>query len=224
LDDQCSWWRSVAVRSLGSEEWFSDTGVEGRRILQMDQERQLAAKLDSEFLQGSGAGSSPILGLRNISGITQTEVASGSGNGGAPSLTDVINAIDRLERDNAKPSAIFMAPRTWASFKKLDDLQERYQLQPDPTQDAARRLFGIPVFVSSQISITETQGNQNDCSFVIVADMSQVCVGVRTQNAVIYNPFSYASAGQIEVITTSRVAFNVLATEAIEIVKGVRTS
>jgi HK97 family phage major capsid protein len=104
----------------------------------MDQERQLAAKIDRECLDGAGA--SPLLGLRNIPGITQTEVASGSGNGGAPSLGDVINAIDRLERDNATPSAIFMAPRTWAVFKKLDDLQERYQLQPDPTKDAAAAL------------------------------------------------------------------------------------
>jgi HK97 family phage major capsid protein len=97
-------------------------------------------------------------------------------------------------------------------------------LQPDPTREAARRLFGLPVFVSSQISITETFGSNNDTSYIIVADMSQVVVGVRTQNTVLYDPFSYASTGQIQVITTSRVAFNVLATEAIEIIEGVRTS
>ncbi len=119
-----------AVRSLGSEEWFSDTGTEGRRILQLDQEKQLAAKIDSEFLQGAGAGSSPILGLRNIAGITQTEADAGSGNGGLPGLVDILDAMDRLERDNASPSAIFMHPRTWATFRKLDDLQERLQLQP----------------------------------------------------------------------------------------------
>jgi hypothetical protein len=45
-----------------------------------------------------------------------------------------------------------------------------------------------------------------------------------TQNTVLYDPFSYASTGQVQVITTSRVAFNVLATEAIEIIEGVRTS
>ncbi len=216
--------RKYAVRSLGSEEWFSDTGTEGRRILQMDQERQLGAKIDSEFLQGAGAGSSPMLGLRNIAGITQTEADAGSGNGGLPGLVDILDAMDRLERDNASPSAIFMHPRTWATFRKLDDLQERLQLQPDPTREAARRLFGLPVFVSSQISITETYGNNNDTSYIIVADMSQVVVGVRTQNAVLYNPFSYASTGQIEVITTSRVAFNVLATEAVEIIEGVRAA
>jgi hypothetical protein len=45
-----------------------------------------------------------------------------------------------------------------------DDLQERLQLQPDPTQDASRRLFGLPVFVTSQIAINETYGPNNDTS------------------------------------------------------------
>jgi len=106
----------------------------------------------------------------------------------------------------------------------LDDLQERLMLQPDPTREATRRLFGLPVLVSSQISITETYGNNSDTSDIIVADMSQVVVGVRTQNTVLYDPFSYASTGQIQVITTSGVVFNVLATEAVEIIEGVRTS
>jgi HK97 family phage major capsid protein len=216
--------RKYAVRSIGSTEWFEDTNTEGRRILQMDQERQLAAKIDRECLEGAGAGSSPLLGLRNIAGITQTEADAGSGNGGLPGLVDILDAMDRLERDNASPSAIFMHPRTWATFRKLDDLQERLQLQPDPTQEASRRLFGLPVYVSSQISITETYGSNNDTSYIIVADMSQVVVGVRTQNTVLYDPFSNASTGQIQMITTSRVAFNVLATEAIEIIEGVRTS
>jgi HK97 family phage major capsid protein len=70
----------------------------------------------------------------------------------------------------------------------------------------------------------ETYGSNNDTSYIIVADMSQVVVGVRTQNTVLYDPFSNASTGQIQMITTSRVAFNVLATEAIEIIEGVRTS
>ena len=190
----------------------------------MDQERQLAAKIGSECLQGTGAGSSPTIGLRNLAGTTQTEVDAGSGNGGLPGLVDILDAMDRLERDNASPSAIFMHPRTWATFRKLDDLQERLQLQPDPTQDASRRLFGLPVFVSSQISITETYGNNSDTSYIVVADMSQVVLGVRTQNTVLYDPFTYGSTGQIQVIATSRVAFNVLATEAVEIIEGVRTS
>lgn len=99
-----------------------------------------------------------------------------------------------------------MHPRTWATFRKLDDQQDRLQLTPNPSLEAARRLFGLPVFVSSQISITETFGNNSDTSYIIVADMSQVIAGFRTQNAVFYDPFSYASTGQVQVITQSRVA------------------
>jgi hypothetical protein len=54
--------------------------------------------------------------------------------------------------------------------------------QPDPTRDAARRLFGIPVFVISQISITRDVRHQVHTSYIIVADMSQMIVGLRTQN------------------------------------------
>jgi len=36
--------------------------------------------------------------------------------------------------------------------------------------------------------------------------------------------FGHASNGQIQVISTSRVAFNVLAPEAVEIIEGVRAS
>jgi hypothetical protein len=54
--------------------------------------------------------------------------------------------------------------------------------------------------------------------------MSQLAVGVRAQNAVLYDPYTYASSGQVQVISTSRIAFNVLANEAVEIIEGVRTS
>jgi hypothetical protein len=52
--------------------------------------------------------------------------------------------------------------------------------------------------------------------------MSQVIVGFRTQTSVLYDPYTYASQGQVQVISTSRVAFNVLAAEGVEIVEGMR--
>jgi HK97 family phage major capsid protein len=109
-----------------------------------------------------------------------------------------------------------------ATFRTLDDQQDRLRLTPDPSLEAARRLFGLAVYVSSQISITESFGNQNDTSDIIVADMSQVIVGFRTQTSVLYDPYTYASQGQVQVISTSRVAFNVLAAEGVEIVEGMR--
>lgn len=216
--------QAYAVRTVGSIEWFADSEIEPRQLLADDMRNQLGLKFDVDCLQGDGTSTKPIIGLRNISGITQTEVASGSGNGGAPALADIINAIDRLERDNAVPSFIAMHPRTWASFRKLEDLQDRLQLTPDPSQDAARRLFGLPVLLSSQISITETQGSNADCSYIVVGDGTQLAVGLRAQNVVIYDPYSYASSRQVQIIQHSRLAFNVLNVEAVEIVKGVRAA
>jgi len=213
-----------AVLSRGSIEYFEDAGVEGRRILQDDMTRQLAAKYDKEMLEGVGAGSSPIVGIRNISGITKTPVASSVGNGGLPSLNDILDAIDRIERDNGNPSAIYMHPRSWATFRKLDDLQDRLQLTPNPSEEAAKRLFGLPVYTSSQIGITETLGSSNDCSYVIVADATQIVAGIRTDTAILYDPYSYASSGQVQIVAHSRLALNVLATEGTEVITGVRTS
>jgi hypothetical protein len=47
----------------------------------------------------------------------------------------------------------------------------------------------LPVFVTSQIVINETCGNNNDTSYIIVADMSQVVVGVRAENVALYDPY-----------------------------------
>ena len=53
---------------------------------------------------------------------------------------------------------------SWNTLKTLQDLQDRYQLQPDPTAEARRSLFGVPVSLSSQISITDTAGSNSDTS------------------------------------------------------------
>jgi HK97 family phage major capsid protein len=215
---------AYSIRAVGSLDWFSDAQPDARNLLADDMSKQLALKYDVDCLEGDGTSTKPIVGLRHISGITQTEVAAGSGNGGLPSLADIINAIDRLERDNATPSFIAMHPRSWASYRKLEDQQDRLQLTPDPSQAAARQLFGLPVLLTSQISIAETQGSNSDCSYIVVGDGSQLAVGIRTQNFVIYDPYTYSSTRQVQVVQHSRVAFNVLNVEGVEIIEGVRTS
>ena len=79
------------------------------------------------------------------------------------------------------------------------------------------------MYLSSQISITETKGANSDCSYMLVADMGQVVVGMRQQAAVLMDPYSLAANGQVRVITAVRVAFNLLATEGVQVIKNVRT-
>lgn len=211
--------RKYATRTIASSELFADSNPPAREILTRDHLAQLAAALDLDMLEGTGV-SGKLMGLRNDPNVTKTSLGA---NGGAPTLGDVIDAIERLERDNAKASAIFMHPRTWKVFRKLQDTTNRYQLQPDPTEAARRSLFGVPVFLSSQVSITETVGSSTDCSYIIVADMSRVVVGKRQDMNVLYDPFSKSSTDQIVVQTTTRWGFGVLDDEAVEVITGVRT-
>ena len=180
---------------------------------------QLAAALDRDMLEGTGTGGK-LLGFRNWPNVTTTTL--GAGAGAAPTLGDILDAIYRLQADNATPSAIFMHPRTWTTIKKLDDQQDRYLLQPDPTQDAAQRLFGIPVFLSSQISITENPTAVS--SYIVIADMSRVAVGKRLDMSVLFDPYSRSSYDQTQIITTTRWGFAVLDETAVEVIAGVKTS
>jgi HK97 family phage major capsid protein len=92
---------------------------------------------------------------------------------------------------------IFAHPRSWNTLKKLQDLQDRYQLRPDPTAEARRSLFGVPVALSLQISITDTAGANSDTSYILLVDMSRVVVGIRSTLQVLYDPFSLSSTDQI---------------------------
>lgn len=212
--------RKYTIRTVSSSEFMADANPSAREILAMDHERQLAARLDADMLEGNTGGH--ITGFRRISGVTTTEL--GSGNGATPALNNINDALYRLEADNADRTrvAIFMHPRTWNTFSKLLDLQDRYQLQPDPTTDARRSLFGRPVFVSPQITITETVGGSSDCSYIVLADMSKVVVGRRLTLGVLYDPYSKSGTDQVVVQTQTRWDMNVLHTEAVEVLTGVR--
>jgi HK97 family phage major capsid protein len=207
------------TRTIGSSEWFADAKPDARQIVQMDHERSIAAAIDLQMLEGTGVNQ--LMGLRRQTGVNVTTL--GSPNGAAPTLDDVADAIYRMEKNNARPSVIFMHPRSWNTLKKLQDLQDRYQLQPDPTAEARRSLFGVPVSLSSQISIADTAGSNSDTSYILLVDMSRVVVGIRSTLQVLYDPFSLSSTDQIVVRTTSRWGVALLDEEGVEVIAGVRT-
>jgi HK97 family phage major capsid protein len=210
--------KKYIVRTVASSEWLSDSNPAAREIIADDHARQLASRLDLDMLEGNGT---MIIGLRRKAGITSTSLGA---NGATPTLDNLQDALYRLEAANADMTRVawFMSPRTWQTFGKLKDSQNRYQLQPDPTTEARRSLFGRPVFVSSQIAITETVGSSSDCSYIIAADMSRVVVGRRLDLTVLYDPFSKSSTDQVVIQSTVRYDMNVLHTGACEVITGVR--
>lgn len=210
--------RKYIVRTVASSEWLADANPSARQILADDHARQIAARLDLDMLEGNGV---QIIGLRRKSGVTATSLGV---NGATPTLDNLQDALYRLEANNADMArvALFMHPRTWQTFAKAKDSQSRYQLQPDPTTEARRSLFGRPVFVSSQMSITETTGSNSDCSYIIAADMSRVVVGRRLEITVLYDPYSKSSTDQVVIQSQVRYDMGLLHAAACEVITGVR--
>ena len=91
------------------------------------------------------------------------------------------------------------------------------------TAAAVRSLFGVPVLTSSQISITETPGSSTDCSYIVAVDADQLVIGRRADVDVLFDPYSYGSTDQVQIITRVRYDFALLQSKAAQVLTGVRT-
>jgi HK97 family phage major capsid protein len=147
--------------------------------------RSLALKFDLGALEGSGTPPE-IRGLKNVSGISTVSMGT---NGAIPtSLDHIADAIGALEAENATASAIVMHPRSWKTLTKIKETSGSVKALLQDEQGGApnapsRSLYGVPVFLSSQVSVTETQGSSGAvASSAYVYDASQV-VAVMRQDA-----------------------------------------
>ncbi len=135
----------------------------------------VAAKLDRQFFGASGDGVTQPRGLFVYAG--QTLPVSG-----ALALDDLLDAQAMALAANVNTSAVkwVMTSREFIGLRKLKDLQDRYQLQPDPTQPGSFTLFGIPVVVSNRVpdsaGVDTIPGNVDDTARVGLVDFSQIVV------------------------------------------------
>lgn len=215
--------KKYTCRTIVSSELLADSTPSARRIIADDHARQLANRLDLDMLEGN---STAIRGLRWQAGVNMVELGAGGGggNGATPTLDDIADLLLRLEAANADLTRVrlIMAPRTWNTFRKLQDQYDRYQLQPDPTAEARRQLFGVPVLVSPQITTTETVGSSHDCSYILAADFSRVVVGRRLEVAVLYDPYSQSGTDQVVVQSQVRYDLALLHAAACDVLTGVK--
>ncbi len=139
----------------------------------------VAAKLDSAFFAGTGgtpAGSEP-QGMLSWSGTTAIL------NVGTLTLDHLLDALGQAMASNVEVGRCkwFMRSSTFIKIRKLKDNSNKYLVQPDPTQDALFRLFGIPVVVTNRIP--EVAGTPITTS-VVLCDMSKVAVARDTAPSV----------------------------------------
>jgi len=164
----------------------------------------VALMMDLGFIEGSGASNQPT-GLKNISGIN-TGTATGA-NGSTVTLDYVASGIAALQKSNANPSAIIMNPTLWATLATIKDTSGRYLSQATSNSIAAptqNQLFGIPVYLSSQLSQTETKGSSSVTGSIYVIDAPEVKVILRSDPAVEIDRSRLFNSDQSEIRVTFR--------------------
>jgi HK97 family phage major capsid protein len=143
--------------------------------------RSIALKFDWGVYEGNGVAPE-ISGLADITGIQ--EVSMGTNGAQITNLDPFADAIGLLETENAQATAIVMNPRTWKTVIKLKETTTSIKplVQDEaggPTASVRRSIYGIPVYLTSQISITEGQGSGTNTSSAYVYQASQVIAVMR---------------------------------------------
>jgi HK97 family phage major capsid protein len=169
--------------------------------------RSVGLKLDLGFYEGSGTAPE-IRGLKNVASIGSVSMGT---NGAAPaSLDEIADAIGVLEAADAEAGAIVMHPRSWKEYSKLKELtsgSNKPLLQDSAgsgSQGVTRSIYGVPVYLTSQLSITETQGTASTGSSVYVYDPSQVYAVIREDVRVELDPYRLFNFDQSEVRAVTR--------------------
>jgi HK97 family phage major capsid protein len=214
----------IATLTVMSNEMIADSNPSVLKLLEMQVVRALALKYD---LSAFEANDTNFKGLKNTSGITLD--SSLGANGSVPSNLDVIaSAVATLQTANASATAIFMHPRTWGTLCKIKEQtsgNNKPLLQESGgsgSQGITRAIYGVPVFLSSQLSITETKGSSTDCSSIYVADMSQIVPVFREDARIEVDSSRLFNSDQSELRAIMRATLAVPNAAAVVRIEGVR--
>ena len=170
--------------------------------------RDIALFQDLQYLEGAGTGTN-LQGIKGYTGLT-TSSFSAAANGSTPTGDQLIAMVYDIRKANTEPNAWIMHPRTLQNIQLLKDNVGRYLFSdqtvwgaPDVNPAAGTgftypsaavgRLLGYPVFLSSQISITQTQGTSSAASYLILGNFNY-CLILERQ--------------ALEIATSDQVAFN----------------
>ncbi len=128
----------------------------------------VASKIDKQLLSATGDGITVPKGLLAYAGVQSIDKA-----GADLALDDLLDAWGLALSANVNMSGLrwVMRPDSFTALRKVKDGSQRYQLQPDPTQDGVFKLFGAPVTVTDRLPVdAESQET------VVLADFSQIAV------------------------------------------------
>ena len=149
--------------------------------------RSLALKFDLGAFTGTGTPPE-VRGLKNTTGV-QT-VSMGVNGAALTNLDPFADALGQLETENAEGTAIVMHPREWKTLSKIKEVtgSTKPVLQESSgagSQGIERKIYGVPVYLSSQLPITEVQGTSGAvASSAYVYEAAQVVAVIRQDTRV----------------------------------------
>lgn len=173
--------RKLAGLVYASNELVSDSNPDAQNVLAENLARSVALKLDKSFYEGSGTAPE-IRGLKNQSGI-QT-VSMGANGAALTNLDPFADALGLLAEADANGTAIVMHPRNWRALTKVKEATGSnkpvlIEGSGTPTGGIRRSLYGVPVYLTSQLSTDETQGTADTANSIYVYQADQVVVVMR---------------------------------------------
>jgi len=213
--------KKFGAYTLVNREAIEDSAPQLREVVANSLVRDTAVELDKQLVTGSGSGQN-LRGLRNVSGVTAGP--STGTNGGSLTFAHLADTLGAAEGADVDPERLawIMHSRTWASVRKLADSSSRPIVSVDPTQGVHPTLWGHPVFISNSLSVAETKGTSSDCTAILLADMSQVVVGVaREVELTVSEDFAF-DTDQVAVRVTARYDIGVPHPTAVTITEGIR--
>jgi HK97 family phage major capsid protein len=114
--------------------------------------RQVVDTENSQILTGNGTTGN-MNGLINQAGNTIAVPDSlASGVTALDYILEGINTLRTVPNVLAVADQIWLHPNDWYSLIGLKDGLNRYMITPDPTQDAPKRLFNIPVYTTTAMT------------------------------------------------------------------------
>lgn len=211
--------KSIKVITRFSNEMARQAIVALDAVLQARLVKDVADKIDQAFISGDGndggaAFTSP-LGLLSMAGVQNMAAV------GVPTLDDLHDADGLVLGADVDPSKVrwFLTSRDFIALRKIKDTQQRYQIQPDPTQAGVYVLLGHPVTITNRIP-ANGGGGTNESS-IILADMSQVAVASDLAPSVTILRERYADYDQQALRVVTRYDIAPLNAEAIIVMRGV---
>ncbi|MBM0226461.1 phage major capsid protein [Micromonospora sp. ATA51] len=162
-----------------------------------------------------GNGTAPNLrGFKNVAGIGA--VSMGANGAAVTNLDPIADALGLLAEANAddESAVIVMTPKVWRAIMKLKEATgSNKSLIQDSAGSAAggvtRALFGRPVFLSGNLSLTETQGTSGAvASSIYVYVPSEVYAVVREDAVFDVNPYVYGATD--ETLVTAKMRADIL--------------